>query len=586
VPTSQENSYACPRCGKVISPSEKHSCESTVASLPESNQTSQQERIVDCPVCKTFLDVSRFNPLENVTCVQCKNPFELLRTFGEYTLLKRYPTSWQDAVYLALHDDSGDLAIIKVLSAHVLAQPDVQQEFSEECKELTNFKKSELIKSVHSGQISGFQYFSVLMSPGVPDDALLDSLGIGLIGEQKDFGKVPVEVRTAHCIKCDKPIDVTKNNPLDRIFCPYCSQELELHRQFGSFRLDYKLSIGGSSVLYLAYAEHINKQVALKVLSAEEMLRNPNSVPMFHQESKLTQKLSHPNIVHVYESGEFGGFYYIALELVQGLTLDEIMRLIQSEESLANSKKWKGSIEFDGNKERFRPALPELICLEIMLQAAAGLGVAHENGLVHGDVKPENIMVTSEGVVKVLDFGLVQFANAEKLLAEGDPIYGTPLYIPPERVRGEPEDFRSDIYSLGATLYHLLRGIAPFVAKTSTEIAMKHTKSPLVSFKAYAPWVSEPTCRVVERSLKKTVNDRYRTHVEFIADLTLAKNQILNNLKEKHDGRTILKKFLHTLPRKKLGFISWLKSRTVGVLRSYKYVTKAITKRVSSKESK
>lgn len=580
MPISSEKTFACPRCGKVIAGSEKHTCENQIATAHGGRQPQQQSRVVPCPTCETVLDVSRFNPLESVTCVQCGNPFELLRTFGDFTLLKRYSTSWQDAVYLALHDDTGDLAILKVLSSHVLAQPDVEMEFAEECDQLSNLKNPETIKSFESGQVKGFSYFAVKMQAGASDNVVLESLGINLIGPLNDSDKIHVDTRVVHCSKCNEPIDVSQNNPLDRIFCPHCSEELELHRKFGNFRIDYKLTIGGTSVLYLAYAEHIHKKVALKVLSAEEMSRNPNCVQMFIQESELTQKLSHPNVVHVYEYGEYGGFYYMALELVEGLTLDEIMRVIQSEENLAMVKKWKGSVEFDGNKERFRPAIPELICLEIMLQAAAGLGTAHDQGLVHGDVKPENIMVTSEGVVKILDFGLVQFANTEKLLAEGDPIYGTPLYIPPERVRGEPEDFRSDIYSLGGTLYHLLRGIAPFVAKTSTEIAMKHAKSPLISFKAYAPWVSDPTCRLVEKSLKKTVKDRYSSHLEFIADVTLAKNQILNNMKEKPDGRKILKDFLHSLPRKRQGFISWLKSRTVGVLRSYKYVTKAITRRV------
>src|SRR5205823_5671971 len=142
---------------------------------------------------------------------------------------------------------------------------------------------------------------------------------------------------------------------------------------------------------------------------------------------------------------------------------------------------------------------------------------------------------TYSGNVKVLDFGLVQFANTEKLFAEGEEasVYGTPLYIPPERVRGEPEDFRSDFYSLGATLYHLLRGIAPFRAKTAEECALMHVKSPLVSFKAYAPWVSDTTCRVVEKSLKKNVEDRYLSHIEFIADVTLAKQLLLNTMKKK-----------------------------------------------------
>jgi serine/threonine protein kinase len=314
----------------------------------------------------------------------------------------------------------------------------------------------------------------------------------------------------------------------------------------------------------------------LKVLSAAEMKRSSESAESLLREVELTKKLRHPNVIQVYEGGQFQGFYYMTMELVDGLTLNQIMGLLQPDQDIP-------IIETMTNRERFRQGLPELVCLEIALQTAAGLGVAHQNNLVHGDIKPENVMVTYEGMVKVLDFGLVQFANAEKLLSEDSEdvaIFGTPFYIPPERVRGESEDFRSDMYSLGATLYHLIRGIAPFRAKSPEEIAVMHALSPMVKFKAFVPWISDTTARIVEKSMGKSIADRYSSHIEFIADLTLAKNQILQSMDgKKFDGVKTLKNFMAALPSEKKSLTVWKRAATVAI-HTYKYATMAITNRV------
>jgi serine/threonine protein kinase len=311
-------------------------------------------------------------------------------------------------------------------------------------------------------------------------------------------------------------------------------------------------------------------------LSSSEMQHGEDCIHQFVQECTLTRKLVHPNLIQVYDHGRVDGFYFIALELVEGLSLDDILKAIEGKSTLQPSISQSQS-GYMGARVRHKEAVPELVALEMILQSAAGLGVAHQNELVHGDVKPANIMLTYEGIVKVLDFGLVQFANAEKVFENGEPhpIYGTPIYIPPERVRGEMEDFRSDIYGLGATLYHLLRGVPPFTGNTAVEIAVKQVTSPLVSFKAYVPWVSDITCHIVEKSLKKNVADRYGSHMEFIADLTLAKNQVLNSMAIKTtDGRTLLKSFMRSMPHT-TSSRAWKRAET-SAIRTYKYVTKAI----------
>jgi len=334
----------------------------------------------------------------------------------------------------------------------------------------------------------------IVMTPDVQDT---QSIRFQAQNEKKE--------RYTICPSCREQVDVSRYNPLDRVTCTFCKKSFELLRQFGNYLIESRLNEGGSSVLYVAYSQRFRREVALKVLSASEMQNSREALDRFLRESELTQKLHHPNIVHIYESGELSGFYFMSMELVEGMTLDDMMYYIQC----FSAKESPGAppLESSSNKFRNLPSLPELICLEIMIQATTGLGVAHQNGLVHGDINPANIMVTYEGIVKVLDFGLAQFSNSEKAIPEDEEfsIQGTPLYLPPERVRGEPEDFRSDIYGLGATLYHLLRGIAPFRAKTPSEVAVMHAQSPLLVFRAFAPWVSTETSRLVEKSMKNHI---------------------------------------------------------------------------------
>ena len=424
--------------------------------------------------------------------------------------------------------------------------------------------------------------------------------------------KIPDQPRIIPCPHCGRSLDVTIFDPLDKIDCTICGQPFELFHQFGDYRLDYRLNAGGTSILYLAQDIHSEKKVALKVLSAAEMKRNSESIASFTREIELTQTFKHPNIIEVYAGGQFQGYYYMSLELAEGLTLDEILFRIQQAE-----EEKKQVIDSNQGQSQFKPGFPELVSLEIMLQATAGLGVAHQAGFVHGDIKPENIMLTYDGIVKVLDFGLVQFANAEKLLEEGEEhtVYGTPLYIPPERVRGEPEDFRSDIYGLGATLYHMLRGIAPFRAKSPAEIAVMHTQTPVIKFNAFVPSASETTCRIIEKSMKKSVADRYGSHIEFIADLMLAKQLIMQEMEPlpkseayatfgsrlakvfggarvgdtssklpspspsaEAAGQELLQSFRERFRAKKKKLGLWKRAST-SVVHTYKYATMAITTR-------
>jgi serine/threonine protein kinase len=525
-------------------------------------------RMVPCPHCSRQLDVTRFDPLEQVQCGCCTKSFDLLREFGEYMLLKSYSSGWKSSSFLAKHQKAEELAVVKILGAHAFGQAGALEEFQAEMERVRELCSIELVSDFKTGSEHGFPFFAIHVAAGVSELQVLELVGVEFDREEtvKTREKpVPVRIeRKIDCPNCLAQIDVTHLDPLDRVTCHKCQDYFQILRQFGDFKIDSRLSLGGSSVLYIAYHRRLRKNVALKVLSAIEMAANPESVERFLRESELTQRLLHPNIIQVYESGQYKNFYYIALELVEGMTLDDIMEHIHRRTEVPDGEPTSSL----SPRKRSRPALPELICLEIILQAASGLGVAHEQGLVHGDIKPSNIMITYDGYVKVLDFGLVQFQNAQKLFEEGEDfaIQGTPLYIPPERVRGEPEDFRSDIYGLGASLYHMLRGVAPFTAKTASEVAMMHAQSPLLVFSAVAPWVSEQTCRIVEKSMKKNVADRYSSHFEFLADIALARNQILNQIPGKsRDGKLILRNFMKEFPSAREGFSIWKQTHTTAI---------------------
>jgi serine/threonine protein kinase len=593
---------SCPRCGKSVRSLKKssdvdtHRCVTPTtyrmriekARLERSTPVVQDHpRVVECPECRYSIDVTLFDPLDKVSCSFCKKDFSLLENFEGYKLLRSFDAGWHKAVYLGRENTTGTSAIIKVLSSHVLSQPDAVHSFQQELEVLRAGFLDPFAKEIRSGQFCGFQYAIIPLLAKLNESELLVAAGVNLNKTETDLLSAG-QNRQVACTLCQTDVDVSKYNLLDQVKCPHCSDHFELLQKFGDYRIDYRLNVGGSSVLYLAHSSKLDRDVALKVLSAAEMMERSDSIPQFIQECIMTSKLVHPNLIQVYDYGCVNGFYYMALELVEGLSLDEVLRAIHVKVSRSSKRMTRLQKIFeiyDKKRDRFKESLPELIALEIILQAAMGLGVAHDNNLVHGDIKPDNIMVTYEGIVKVLDFGLVNFANAEKSFQEGESnaIYGTPLYLPPERMREEPEDFRSDIYGLGATLYHLLRGFPPFTGTSPLDIALKQVNAPSLSFKVFAPWVSDTTCRIVEKSLKKVVSERYSSHFEFVSDLTFAKNEILHAMAiKKIDGRTLLKPFICSLPHQ-TSSRTWQRAKT-SLVRTYRYVTKAIwTKPFNSK---
>jgi serine/threonine protein kinase len=394
-------------------------------------------------------------------------------------------------------------------------------------------------------------------------------------------------IRTATCPHCQTLVQVTGLNPLEEGICPVCDKKFQVLREFGPFIIEQRLDVGGLAVVYRALDTRNKEKVALKVLSAQA-LYEPGARGSFKREYALTRNLRHPNLIQIFEYGEFQGFDYLVLELAEGMNLFRIMNL------LPPVKPRKGTNIPENDFQMNLIVISELVCLEVALQAAAGLGAAHEHGLVHGDLKPANIMLTKDGEVKILDFGLVQFANVEQLFAESeqDHIFGTAFYIPPERVRGEKEDFRSDLYSLAATLFHMMSGRAPFYAKTLEQIALMHVQDsltsfrgkPVVRFSVNSPNISEYTVHMIEKALKKEPRERYMSHMEFIADITLARNQLLQSMgrRPQKDGRPVLRKFIRSVPGYGLFSSFWNQVKVI-VNHATSAITVSITKRMALK---
>jgi len=270
--------------------------------------------------------------------------------------------------------------------------------------------------------------------------------------------------------------------------------------QIPGYRLLEKLGKGAMATVYKARQESLDRIVAIKVLP-KRMNDNTEFVERFYKEGRAAARLSHNNIVQAYDVGYSPeGYHYFVMEYVEGKTLYDIMQ---------------PPPVGDGR------AFSEAEALEIMIQITGALTHAHDRGLIHRDVKPKNIIFTPQGVAKLTDLGLAR-AMDDKGAAESEAgkAYGTPYYISPEQIRGEVDiDFRSDIYSLGATLYHLVTGHPPFEAETPTAVMHKHLKEPLVPPDHINTALSAGVSEIVEVTMAKRREDRYASTRDLLEDL-------------------------------------------------------------------
>lgn len=255
-----------------------------------------------------------------------------------------------------------------------------------------------------------------------------------------------------------------------------------------------KLGAGAMAVVYKARQLSLDRMVAIKVLP-KKFTENKEYVERFYKEGKAAGKLNHANIVQAVDVGEAGGYHYFVMEYVEGKTLYD---------DLAAGKVY-------GEKE----------ALDIIIQVAEALRHAHSVGLIHRDVKPKNIMINKEGIVKLADMGLArQTTDFEAAKLEKGKAYGTPYYISPEQIRGEMDvDGRADIYGLGATFYHLVTGRVPFMADDPAEVMRRHLKDQLVPPDHINTSLSAGVSEVIEVMMAKNKKDRYSSVEELLIDL-------------------------------------------------------------------
>jgi len=302
----------------------------------------------------------------------------------------------------------------------------------------------------------------------------------------------------AICTSCRNTIDVTDLEPGQEITCPYCNYEFLLTRKFGNFLLERQLGSGGMGSVYLARDLTLNRVVAVKVLKSE-LVSDKKFMGTFLREAQITASLNHPNIVHVYTFGEHDGIYYLVIEYVAGGSLDE--KIMQ------------------------RGHISELEGIEIGIAVSRVLECALARGLIHRDIKPGNILFANN-IPKVVDFGLsMSFETMNNF--DGD-IWGTPNYIPPEKLEKQPEDYRSDMYSLGATLFHALSGRPPYEGEDPNAVAMKHLSGKVVSLKSLVPEISDKMSYIVGKAMARYPEDRFESYAALIEHLENAKAHLAN----------------------------------------------------------
>jgi serine/threonine protein kinase len=263
----------------------------------------------------------------------------------------------------------------------------------------------------------------------------------------------------------------------------------------GRYRVIERLGSGGMADVYRAEDEQLGRQVALKVLY-RHLAEDVSFVERFRREASSAAGLQHPNIVSIFDRGEWEGTYYIAMELIRGRTLKDVIR------------------------ER-GPAPPDA-AVDIVLQILRAARFAHQRGVVHRDIKPHNVLIDEEGRVKVADFGIARAGASD--MTETGSVMGTAQYLSPEQAQGRPVDARSDLYSIGIVLYELLTGTVPFDAESPVSIALKQVSEPPVPPRERNPAVPPALDAVVMRALEKDPARRYASADAFIDALLAARN--------------------------------------------------------------
>ena len=311
------------------------------------------------------------------------------------------------------------------------------------------------------------------------------------------------------CPNCGQQQDIAKLGFFAEIQCPQCGRNAHVHSMLANYKVESVLGIGGMSVVFQAHDLVLSRPLAIKVLN-DTYRDAPERIAGFENECALMAKVRHENVVSVYSAGWARGQFFIAMELVDGRNLE----LIVAEQG----------------------ALPPLLAIEIIRQVATGLQAANEAGILHRDVKPGNVLISADGHAKVLDFGL---SLDEKTSSDDEEIiWATPYYVPPETLRREEENVRTDIYALGMTLRNLLTGVDKLPDSPQSVADMLVSKKTLPSIRQLVPDLDAGLCKLVDGMTAFDPADRPADYAELLKQIV----SVQQALRDATDPEVILRR--------------------------------------------
>ncbi|MBL8979325.1 MAG: serine/threonine protein kinase, partial [Gemmatimonadetes bacterium] len=261
----------------------------------------------------------------------------------------------------------------------------------------------------------------------------------------------------------------------------------------GRYEIKSVLGQGGMGVVYRAVDRELDEQVAIKLLHGEMVRRDASLLERFKQEIRLARRITHPNVVRTHDMGEAAGLYFITMEFVEGTSLDDLIRK--------------------------RGKLPVGVTLTVARQLLRALEAAHAQGVVHRDIKPQNMIVDAQGFLKVMDFGIARLADNSKGLTMDGAVVGTPDYMAPEQLLGREVDGRADIYATGAVLFQCLTGERLFPADSLPTLIMKQVEEPARDPRTLSPEVPPALAQAILKALAKDPAARFQTAHDFAVAL-------------------------------------------------------------------
>ena len=320
---------------------------------------------------------------------------------------------------------------------------------------------------------------------------------LGIVSAAESPERKPLKM--VECGGCRAKIFIPADlQPFESVPCTRCGHPVFMPMKFRQFELRSIIASGGMGTVYRAWDLMLNREVAVKMLK-REMAQDEEVLASFYNEARASASLNHTNIIHIYTFDEADGQPYLVMELADHDSLDKM-------------------IERDGRVE-------ELRVLDVAIKMASALDTALKRNLLHRDIKPGNILFNTDYEPKLVDFGLAREAEDES--ADQSVIWGTPYYVAPEKIRRERENFHSDMYSLGGTLYHAITGHVPFEAPTVEEVISAHVNTPLTPPNQVLLEITQPTSDALMVAMAKNPKERFRTYDEFIMAFTAARSQLL-----------------------------------------------------------